>query len=175
MAHERSVFEAVAAARAGTQAVADEGPSPARFAAERQLGVASAGLVAVAEAYPQLRASEAAAELIAALKDVEGDLRRARMVYNRTVQTYEERPPDLPQLAGRGRVPLRPPPLLLRLAMRRDITRIAIVTAILFAAFLGLLLIVTRDGTARATCRARASTTASRMPSSTARSAPTAR
>ena len=52
MAHERSVFEAVAAARAGTQAVADEGPSEARFAAERQLGVASAGLVAVAEAYP---------------------------------------------------------------------------------------------------------------------------
>lgn len=90
MAHERSVFEAVAAARAGTQAVADEGPSEARFAAERQLGVASAGLVAVAEAYPQLRASEAAAELIAALKDVEGDLRRARMVYNRTVQTYED-------------------------------------------------------------------------------------
>ena len=68
----------------------DEGPSEARFAAERQLGVASAGLVAVAEAYPQLRASEAAAELIAALKDVEGDLRRARMVYNRTVQTYED-------------------------------------------------------------------------------------
>ena len=31
--------------------------------------------------------------------------------------------------------------------MRRDITRIAIVTAILFGAFLGLLLIVTRDGT----------------------------
>jgi LemA protein len=90
MAHERSVFEAVAAARAGTQAVAGEGPSEERFAAERQLGVASAGLVAVAEAYPQLRASEAAAELIAALKDVEGDLRRARMVYNRTVQTYED-------------------------------------------------------------------------------------
>ena len=84
------MFEAVAAARAGTQAVADEGPSPARFAAERELGVASAGLVAVAEAYPQLRASEAAAELITALKDVEGDLRRARIVYNRTVQTYED-------------------------------------------------------------------------------------
>ena len=58
--------------------------------AERQLGEAGAGLVAVAEAYPQLRAQEAAVELIAALKDVEGDLRRARMVYNRTVQTYED-------------------------------------------------------------------------------------
>ena len=90
MAHERSVFEAVAAARAGTGAIGAEGPSEERFEAERRLGAAGAGLVAVAEAYPQLRAQEAAAELIAALKDIEGDLRRARMVYNRTVQTYED-------------------------------------------------------------------------------------
>jgi LemA protein len=90
MAHERSVFEAVAAARAGTQAVTTDGPSEGRFAAERQLGAAGAKLIAVAEAYPQLRAQEAAAELIAALQDIEGDLRRARMVYNRTVQTYED-------------------------------------------------------------------------------------
>ena len=91
MAHERSVFEAVAAARAGTQAVA--GRAARRRRGSRPSGSSewpSAGLVAVAESYPQLRASEAAAELIAALKDVEGDLRRARMVYNRTVQTYED-------------------------------------------------------------------------------------
>ena len=91
MAHERGVFEAVAAARAGTTAAAaSDGPSEERFEAERRLGTAGAGLVAVAESYPQLRAQEAAMELIAALKDVEGDLRRARMVYNRTVQTYED-------------------------------------------------------------------------------------
>jgi LemA protein len=90
MAHERSVFEAVAAARAGAQAVTGDGPSEERFAAERQLGVAGASLLAVAEAYPQLRAQEAAMELIAGLKEIEGDLRRARMVYNRTVQTYED-------------------------------------------------------------------------------------
>ena len=91
MAHERGVFEAVAAARAGTAAAAaSDGPSEERFEAERRLGTAGAGLVAVAESYPQLRAQEAAMELIAALKDVEGDLRRARMVYNRTVQTYED-------------------------------------------------------------------------------------
>jgi LemA protein len=90
MAHERSVFEAVAAARADARAVGDGGPSEARFAAERELGTATGGLIAVAEAYPQLRTSEAAGELITTLKDVEGDLRRARMVYNRTVQTYED-------------------------------------------------------------------------------------
>jgi LemA protein len=90
MAHERSVFEAVAAARAGVEGAGSGGPTEARIDAERQLGAAGARLVAVAESYPQLRAQEAAAELIAALKDVEGDLRRARMVYNRTVQTYED-------------------------------------------------------------------------------------
>ena len=90
MAHERTVFDAVATARAGTAAVSPDGPSEARFEAERRLGAAGAGLVAVAEAYPQLRAQEAAMELITALKDIEGDLRRARMVYNRTVQTYED-------------------------------------------------------------------------------------
>ena len=96
MAHERTVFEVVATARAGTQSVAANGPSEARFEAERRLGAASASLVAVAEAYPELRAQEAAADLIEALKDIEGDLRRARMVYNRTVQTYEDARQALP-------------------------------------------------------------------------------
>jgi LemA protein len=90
MAHEREVFEAVAAARSGVAAVEGSGPTPARYAAELRLGEAGGGLIAVVERYPQLRAQESVAELIAALQDIENDLRRARIVYNRTVQTYQD-------------------------------------------------------------------------------------
>ena len=90
MAHEKGVFESVATTRAGVAAVEGSGPSEARYAAEQRFGEAGAGLVAVVENYPQLRAQETVAELIAALKDVENDLRRARIVYNRTVQTYQD-------------------------------------------------------------------------------------
>jgi LemA protein len=90
MAHEREVFERVAAARAGVAAVEGGGPTEARSSAEQRLGEAGAGLIAVVENYPQLRAQESVAELIAALQDIENDLRRARIVYNRTVQTYQD-------------------------------------------------------------------------------------
>jgi LemA protein len=90
MTHERGVFEAVATTRAGVAEVAGRGPTEARYAAEQRFGEAGASLVAVVENYPQLRASETVAELIAALQDIENDLRRARIVYNRTVQTYQD-------------------------------------------------------------------------------------
>jgi LemA protein len=90
MAHEREVFEEVAAARAGVAAVPGTGPTPERSAAEQRFGMAGAGLVAVVERYPELRAQETVTELIAALQDIENDLRRARIVYNRTVQTYQD-------------------------------------------------------------------------------------
>src|SRR3954469_17376866 len=54
-AHERALFEEVAAARAAAQAAA--GPSAAGEA-ETALGAAVGRLVAVSERYPQLRASE---------------------------------------------------------------------------------------------------------------------
>jgi LemA protein len=93
--HERETLEEVAQARAAVES-AGGGPTVEHGLAERRLGVAGQRLVAVAEAYPELQAQAAAADLIAALKDVEGDLARARMVYNRTVQTYEDRRRALP-------------------------------------------------------------------------------
>ena len=90
MTHERGVFEAVATTRAGVAEVAGSGPTEARYTAEQRFGEAGASLIAVVESYPQLRASETVAELIAALQDIENDLRRARIVYNRTVQTYQD-------------------------------------------------------------------------------------
>jgi LemA protein len=109
MDHERELFVRVAAARAAVDR-AGSGPSGERAAAEDALGAAGLSLVAVAEAYPALRASEAAAELITALKDVEGSIARGRLVYNRTVQTYQDRRLTFPGslLAGPGGFVARP-------------------------------------------------------------------
>ena len=43
-----------------------------------------------------MRAGAGTRDLLHALRDVEGDLARARTVYNRTVQTYEDRRRSLP-------------------------------------------------------------------------------
>jgi len=99
--HERETLEAVARARAGVEA-AGGGPTPARAAAESALGAAGARLVLLVEAQPELRGSAATDELLAALKDTEGDLARARMVYNRTVQTYEDRRRAVPGVVVAG-------------------------------------------------------------------------
>ena len=128
MAHERCVFEAVAAARAGTAGGRRRGAR--RRSGSRPSGSSawpSAGLVAVAEAYPQLRASGGRGGA-----DRGAERRRGRPAQGQDGLQPDSadlrgRPPDLPQLAGRGRVPLRPSPLLLRLTMRRDIIRVAIV------------------------------------------------
>ena len=146
MAHEKGVFEAVATRGPGSPAVDGSGPREERFAAERQFGVAAAGLVAVVEATRSCGRMEAAAELIAALKDVEGDLRRARIVYNRTVQTYQDARLAFPCSLVAGAFGFGPLPYFAdsrcgatspaSRSSRRSCSR----------AFLGLLLIVTRDG-----------------------------
>lgn len=107
--HERETLKEVAQARAAVEA-AGGGPTLEHGAAERRLGVAGQRLVAVAESYPELHAQAATADLIAALKDVEGDLARARMVYNRTVQTYEDRRRALPGALVAGPLGFRQEP-----------------------------------------------------------------
>jgi LemA protein len=110
MAHEREVFEQVAAARAGVTALEGSGPTDQRYAAEQRLGEAGATLVARVEDYPELRAQEAVQELVAALHEVEGDLRRARIVYNRTVQTYQDARLAFPSSLVAGAFGFRPVP-----------------------------------------------------------------
>jgi LemA protein len=90
--HERSLLETAAEARAVASAAGDE--PVARGAAEHRLGIA--------EANPELRASERFAELQQQLSRSEDRIALTRMVYNDTVQTYNSAIEALPAslLAG---------------------------------------------------------------------------
>lgn len=96
-AHERGVFEAVTQARA---AAAAPGSSPAEQAAqENVLSGALRQLFAVAEAYPQLRASENFSQLQAELTNTEDRIAAGRRFYNANVRQLNTRvetfPPSL--------------------------------------------------------------------------------
>jgi LemA protein len=85
-AHERQTFEAVTAARTAAQ----QAQGVAQQAqAENMLTAALGRLFAVAEAYPQLRATENFQELQAQLSDVEQNIAVSRQVYNDTVLSYD--------------------------------------------------------------------------------------
>jgi LemA protein len=84
--HERETFEEVTRARTAAQ----QAQGIAQQAqAENTLTAALGRLFAVAEAYPQLRATENFQQLQAQLTDVEGQIAIARQVYNDTVLSYE--------------------------------------------------------------------------------------
>ncbi|MEP6909920.1 MAG: LemA family protein [Actinomycetota bacterium] len=85
-AHEQGTFEEVTKARTAaqqTQGIEEQAK------AENILTAALGRLFAVAEAYPQLRATENFQQLQAQLADVEQNLVVARQVYNDTVLTYD--------------------------------------------------------------------------------------
>jgi LemA protein len=84
-AHERETFEAVTEARVEAQKAA--GPAQASQAND-VLGGALDRLLAVSEAYPQLRASENFLKLQEELADIEDKLAAARRYYNQTVYRY---------------------------------------------------------------------------------------
>lgn len=84
-AHERGVFEEVTAAR--TRAQQAQTPA-ATAAAEGILGQALGRLFAVAEAYPDLKASENFRELQGQLDQTENGIAAAREGYNDSVLTY---------------------------------------------------------------------------------------
>ena len=85
-AHEQTTFEDVTKARtAAQQAQGIEEQAKA----ENMLTAAIGRLFAVAEAYPQLRATENFQQLQAQLADVEQNIAVSRQVYNDTVLTYE--------------------------------------------------------------------------------------
>ena len=85
-AHERETFEAVTNARVAAQQA--QGVQQ-QAQAENMLTAAIGRLFAVAEAYPQLRATENFQQLQAQLADVEQNIAIARQVYNDTVLTYD--------------------------------------------------------------------------------------
>ena len=85
-AHERGTFEAVTNARVAAQ----QAQGVAQQAeAENMLTAALGRLFAVAEAYPQLRATENFQQLQAQLSEVEQSIAVSRQVYNDTVLSYD--------------------------------------------------------------------------------------
>ena len=84
--HERATFEEVTNARTRAQ---QAGSVQEQAQAENVLTAAIGRLFAVAEAYPELRASENFQQLQTQLADTEDKIRVARQVYNDTVLSYE--------------------------------------------------------------------------------------
>jgi LemA protein len=84
--HERATFDEVTQARTAAQqakGVEDQAK------AENMLTAAIGRLFAVAEAYPELRATENFQQLQAQLADVEQNIAVSRQVYNDTVLSYD--------------------------------------------------------------------------------------
>ncbi len=93
--HERDLFARVAAERNASRAVSGVA---ARGDAEAALGFDLTRLLALGEAYPDLKASANFAQLSRELVDVEDALQHARRFYNGSVRQYNthlERFPDL--------------------------------------------------------------------------------
>jgi LemA protein len=84
-AHESGTFEAVTAARTAAQKA--QGPAE-QGQAENILTQALGKLFAVAEAYPQLRATENFQQLQAQLAETEDKIQVSRQVYNDVTLTY---------------------------------------------------------------------------------------
>jgi LemA protein len=105
--HERETFERVTAAR--TAAMEAQGPAQ-QAQAENMLTQALRGLFAVAEAYPQLRASENFQALQGELSGTENRIQVVREVYNDNVRQYNERVQSVPSnvIAGMFNFELEP-------------------------------------------------------------------
>jgi LemA protein len=84
--HERATFEEVTRARTAAQQARGV---EEQAQAENALTAAIGRLFAVAEAYPQLRATENFQQLQAELSDVEQGIAISRQVYNDTVLSYD--------------------------------------------------------------------------------------
>lgn len=84
-AHERQTLAgAVEARSAAISAATPEEVAPA----ENYLAGRMRGLMALAEAYPALRASEQFTSLTAELTDIENEIQAARSLYNRNVEFF---------------------------------------------------------------------------------------
>ncbi|MFT4231273.1 MAG: LemA family protein [Leucobacter sp.] len=84
-AHEKGVFDSVTKARAET--ISAQGPAEASVA-EGHMQQALKSIFAVAEAYPQLQASQNFLQLQGELVDTENKIQAARRFYNGGVREY---------------------------------------------------------------------------------------
>ncbi len=104
-AHEQQTFEEVTRARTAAQ----QAQGVAQQAeAENMLTAAIGRLFAVAEAYPQLRATENFQQLQAQLSEVEQQIAISRQVYNDTVLSYDNALETVPTNVIAGMFNFRP-------------------------------------------------------------------
>ncbi len=105
--HERATFEEVTRARTAAQqarTVEDQA------AAENVLTAAIGRLFAVAEAYPELRATENFQQLQGQLEETEGKIAVARQIYNDSVLTYDTAIESVPTNVVASAFRFRPKP-----------------------------------------------------------------
>lgn len=100
-AHEKQVFQDVSDARAAVLGATANGPA-ATAKAETQFEGALKSLFAVAEAYPQLRASENFQQLQAELVDTEDKIQASRRFYNGGVRDLNTKIEQFPSNAIAG-------------------------------------------------------------------------
>jgi LemA protein len=97
--HERELFEEVTRARAAMAQASTPGQAGA---ADSLLGQALGKLFAVAEAYPELKASQNFLQLQSELTDTEDKIAAARRYYNATVLAYNTAVQTFPSLLLAG-------------------------------------------------------------------------
>ena len=85
--YERETLEALVAARGRAVEAAAAGPA-ARYREEHSVGGGVRNILAIAEAYPDLRAAASFAGLQRTLTDVEDHLQNARRYYNAVVRDF---------------------------------------------------------------------------------------
>jgi LemA protein len=105
--HERETFEEVTRARTAAQQASTV---QQQAEAENVLTAAIGRLFAVAEAYPELRASENFQQLQAELSDIEGKIAIARQVYNDAVLSYDNALETVPTNVVAGMFNFEPRP-----------------------------------------------------------------
>ena len=104
-AHERETLQNVTEARL---AAVEAGEPAAVERAEARLTSALGGINALAEAYPELRASESFQRLQAELGGIEDEIQAARRIYNSNVQRYNTRTQQFPTLLLAGPLSFTP-------------------------------------------------------------------
>lgn len=90
--HEREIFENIAKLRRGI----DTAESGKLGEIEQQSRTLTSSLLAVAEAYPDLKASESIQQLMRAVIDVEDEIARHRYTFNNIVQQYNTMQETIP-------------------------------------------------------------------------------
>jgi LemA protein len=103
-AHERGTLEAVVAARGNAMNLAQGADVAQRAEAENMLSQALGRLIAIAEAYPDLKANQNFAALQVELANTEDKIAYARQFFTSAVQSYNNAAQTLPTnlIAGLG-------------------------------------------------------------------------